>query len=199
MVSVHLSGEMSGTVDAARVAARDAVLPVEVVDSRSLGYGLGFPVLAAAQAAARGAGLAEVASVARDTAAATRSYFYVDTLEHLRRSGRVSTFANLLGSALAVKPLMHITDGSITLLEKVRTSSRALSRLEDLTVTAAAEDPVNIAVQHLSAHARAQTLADHLTARIPKLSHLRTVEVGAAIGAHTGPGMLAVTVSPHIP
>jgi DegV family protein with EDD domain len=198
VVSIHLSGDMSGTVDSALIAARDAPIPVEVIDSRSVAMGLGFPVLAAAQAAQRGAALAEVVSAARRCADVTRTFFYVDTLEHLRRSGRIGAAANLVGSALAIKPLMHLGDGAITVLEKVRTAGRAIARLEDLAVGAATDGPVNVAVQHLMASARADALAESLSTRLPKLASMMVVEVGPALGAHVGPGLLGVTISPTV-
>lgn len=199
VVSMHLSGEMSGTVDAARLAAEDALIPVEVIDSRSIGMGLGFPVLAAAKAAANGAALTDVVAAATRCVRDTRSFFYVDTLEYLRRGGRIGTAANILGSALAIKPLLHFGDGSITLLEKVRTANRAIARLEDLAVQAAGQQPVSVAVQHLASAARAEALAEKLEARLPEALRTTVVEMGAVIGVHTGPGMLGVTISPEAP
>ncbi|WP_061294420.1 DegV family protein [Herbidospora cretacea] len=196
VVSLHLSGAMSGTVEAARLAAQSAPLPVEVVDSRSVGMGLGFSVLAAAIAASRGESLSAVVSRARWCAYGTRSFFYVDTLEHLRRSGRIGAAANLLGTALAVKPLLHVNNGAVSLLEKVRTASRALSRLEDLAVVAAGADVVNVGVQHMGATERAEALVERLRGRVPKLGAVWVGEIGAAIGVHTGPGVVGVTVSP---
>lgn len=196
VVSIHLSGEMSGTVESARAAARDAPVPVEVIDSRSIAMGVGYPVLAAARAAASGASLEEVTSAARRCAESTRTFFYVDTLDYLRRSGRIGTAASLFGSALMIKPLLHIVDGHISLLEKVRTSARAIVRLEDLAVQAAGEGRVEVAVQHLAARARAEALAERLPKRVPGLMELRVVEVGPVIGAHVGPGMLGLTVTP---
>ncbi|OUC90884.1 DegV family protein [Streptosporangium minutum] len=196
VVSIHLAGEMSGTVEAARAGAEDALIPVEVVDSRSIAMGLGFPVLAAAEAAARGATMTETADAARRCMDSTRSFFYVDTLEYLRRGGRIGAAATLLGSALMIKPLLHIADGVIVPLEKVRTAARAIARLEDLAVQAAGTGPVNVAVQHLAASSRAETLAARLPQRIPGLVKVTVVEVGAVIGAHVGPGMLGLTVSP---
>ncbi|MGC5011496.1 DegV family protein [Streptosporangium sp. DT93] len=196
VVSVHLSSEMSGTVEAARAGAEDSPIPVEVVDSRSIAMGLGFPVLAAAGAAAAGATRSEVADAARRTAESARSFFYVDTLEYLRRGGRIGAAAGLLGSALMIKPILHISDGTISPLEKVRTAARAIGRLEDLAVAAAGGAPVEIAVQHLGAAARAETLAARLSRRLPTLARLVVVEVGPVIGAHVGPGMLGITVSP---
>ena len=123
VVSVHLSAQMSGTVESARLAAKESPVPVEVVDSESLGMGLGYAVLSATAVAAAGGTIDEVAEAARKRAAASHSVFYVDTLEHLRRGGRIGAAAALLGSALAVKPLLQMVDGHIEALEKVRTSA----------------------------------------------------------------------------
>jgi DegV family protein with EDD domain len=194
VVSIHLSGELSGTVESAVAAAKEAPVPVTVIDSGSIAMGLGYPALAAAQMAAGGGDLDAVATAARRCAAATRTYFYVDTLEYVRRGGRIGAVASLFGSALMIKPLLHIADGRIALLEKVRTSARAIARLEDLAVRAAGEGAVEVAVQHLGAPARAETLAERLPKRLPGLVELRVVEVGAVIGAHVGPGMLGLTV-----
>jgi fatty acid-binding protein DegV len=101
------------------------------------------------------------------------------------------------GAARAVKPLLYLQNGGIQLLEKVRTSSRAVARLEDLAVARAGEDPVDVAVHHLANAVRADELAARLTARIPALGELVVTEVGAVIGAHVGPGLLAVIVSPR--
>ncbi|MEN3536600.1 DegV family protein [Microbispora sp. ZYX-F-249] len=196
IVSVHLSGALSGTADSARLAARESSVPVEVVDSGSVAMGLGFAVLAAARAATAGAPAAEVAGVARRRAAATSTFFYVETLDYLRHGGRIGRVTNLLGSALSIKPLLRMADGEIGVLEKVRTASRALARLEDLTVEAAGDRPVDVAVQHLMAAERAEALTKELTARLPRLVRLWVAEIGPVLGAHVGPGMLGVTVAP---
>ncbi|WP_066947497.1 DegV family protein [Microtetraspora fusca] len=199
VVSVHLSGSLSGTAEAARLAANESPVPVEVVDSGSVGMGLGFPVLSAAEAARLGSALTDVASTAKASAAATRSIFYVDTLEYLRRGGRIGAAAGLLGAALAIKPLLDLADGTITVLEKVRTANRAIARLVDLAVEAADGDEVRVAVQHLGAAERAGALVDALASRLPMASRPLLVEVGAVIGAHVGPGLLAVTIAPAHP
>jgi len=197
IVSVHLSGELSGTWDAARVAAGQVGEHlVTVLDSRSAAMGTGFAVLAAARAAAGGAQAEEVASAARDTAAATRTFFVVDTLEHLRRGGRIGAAAALLGSALAVKPVLHVTGGQVVALEKVRTSARAINRLVQRAVDVAGDRPVAAAVHHLAAPERAQRLADQLVARLPALTELHVSELGAAVGAHVGPGAVGVVIDP---
>ncbi|MFE4517764.1 DegV family protein [Kitasatospora sp. NPDC056783] len=197
IVSVHISGELSGTVEAARLAAAEAPVPVRVVDSRLVGMALGYGVLAAAEAIAAGQGPDEVAEAAARRASGTSGFFYVDTLEHLRRGGRIGAARALLGSALAVKPLLHLDGGRIEPLEKVRTASRAIARLEEIAVERSGERGVDITVHHLAAEERAEPLAERLRARVPGLRELYVGEVGAVIGAHVGPGLLAVVVAPR--
>lgn len=196
VVSVHLSRELSGTWDAARVAAEEVGADrVRVVDSGAAGMGLGYAVLAAADAAEAGAGGAEVEAAAVDVAARCRMFFSVDTLERLRRGGRIGTAAALFGTALAVKPLLHVAGGRIVPLEKVRTTARAAQRLVELAVKAAGEGPVDLAVHHLGAGARADEVAARLRERLD-VARLLVSEVGAVIGAHVGTGLLAVVVVP---
>ncbi|MGY1723385.1 DegV family protein [Blastococcus sp. SYSU DS0533] len=196
LVSVHLSAELSGTWDAARVAASQVgEHVVSVVDSRSAAMGTGFAVLEAARAAARGADGDTVARVAREAADRTRTLFVVDTLEHLRRGGRIGSAAAVLGSALAVKPVLHVVDGRVVPLEKVRTSARALARLVQHVVEHAGEREVSLAVHHLAAAERADRLVTELRARVPRVRELHVSELGAAIGAHVGPGAVGVVVS----
>ncbi|HVF18632.1 MAG TPA: DegV family protein [Mycobacteriales bacterium] len=194
VVSVHLSSGLSGTASAATVGAEGFDGDVRVVDSMSTAMGLGFPVLAAVEAAEAGGSVDDVAAAAKAAVDRTRTFFYVDTLDHLRRGGRIGAAAALVGTALSVKPLLHIRDGRIEVLEKVRTSSRAIARLEEVVIAEAAGGPVDVAVQHLAAGDRARALAERLRAAVPNLASLHESEVGAVVGAHTGPGMLAVVV-----
>jgi DegV family protein with EDD domain len=198
IVSVHLSRELSGTWESARLAAKEVGDDlVRVVDSRTAVMGLGFAVLRAATAAGGGASTTEVEDVAVAAAARTRTFFMVETLEYLRRGGRIGSAAAFLGTALAVKPVLHVKDGSIVPLEKVRTTNRALARLVDLAEEAAAGvASVELAVHHLAAHERAAELATRLDERISPASGCVVSELGGAIGAHTGPGMLGVVVCP---
>ncbi len=198
IVSIHLSGLLSGTVDSARAAAEQVEpdgIEVRVVDSRTIAMAMGFAVLAAARCAGDGGDLDAVADRATSVAGSTLALFYVDTLEHLRRGGRIGAASALLGAALAVKPLLHMQDGRIALLEKVRTSAKALARIEELAVAYAGTDPVDVAVHHLEAPERARVLADRLGVILPGLRSMHVSEVGAVVGAHVGPGLLAVAVS----
>ena len=170
IVSVHLSAALSGTWESAVLAAQDfGYGVVRVVDSRSTAMALGFAVLAAARKARSGATAAEVQDAAVSTVDSTRTFFYVDTLEYLRRGGRIGAGAALLATSLSVKPLLHVLDGQIVPLEKVRTSSKAIARLVQLTIAEARDYPVDLAVHHLA-------------------------RLGAVIGAHIGPGVLGTVV-----
>ncbi len=200
VLSIHLSGEMSGTFESAQLAAREAPVRVVPVDSRQVGVATGFAVLAAADALDAGGSVDEAAEVARARAGATSSLFYVDTLEYLRRGGRIGKAAALFGGALAVKPLLQIHDGSVAMLEKVRTSARALGRLEELAVEAAGEHAVDVCVAHLASPDRAGQLTEHLATRLSVNLAGREIwcgEIGPVLGAHVGPGMLAVCVAPR--
>lgn len=198
IVSVHLSEQLSATGEAARLAAKSAPVPVEVVDSHSLGMGLGYAALSAAELAASGAGPLLCADVAAKRATMTTILFYVDTLEYLRRGGRIGKAEAFVGSALAVKPLLHLVDGQVAPLEKVRTSARALARIEQVAVERAGDGPADVAVHHLNALTRAELLAEQLRGRLPGLGELAISEVGAVIGAHVGPGVLGVVISPKV-
>jgi DegV family protein with EDD domain len=198
IVSVHLSGVLSGTYESAQLAAREAPVPVLAVDTRQVGIGTGFAVLAAGEARDAGGAASDVADAARERAAATTSLFYVDTLEYLRRGGRIGAAAALLGSALAVKPILRVDDGRVAAFERVRTAGRALARLEELAVEAAADHRVEVAVAHLASPDRAGQLAERLGERLAEGLDGRSVllgEVGAVLGAHVGPGMVAVCVA----
>jgi DegV family protein with EDD domain len=198
IVSVHISAELSGTFESAQLAARRASVPVTVVDSRQVGMGTGFAVLAAADAIEDGADAAAAAAAARTRAQNTTSLFYVDTLEYLRRGGRMGAAAALVGSALAVKPILTVDDGRVGPFEKVRTAAKALSRLEELAVEAAGDAEVDVAVAHLASPDRATALAGRLADRLGGRLGQREVsvgEIGAVLGAHVGPGMVAVAVA----
>jgi DegV family protein with EDD domain len=201
IVSVHISGEMSGTFESAQLAARDAPVRVICVDSRQVGVATGYAALAAADAIGEGRSVEDAAAAARRRASACSSLFYVDTLEYLRRGGRIGAAAALFGGALAVKPLLKIEDGKVASLEKVRTSAKALARLEELAVQAAEGQQVDVGVAHLANPTRAGQLADRLGNRLADSLGGREVwcgELGAVLGAHVGPGMIAVCVAPRL-
>ncbi|KQV67579.1 fatty acid-binding protein DegV [Nocardioides sp. Root122] len=200
VVSVHLSGEMSGTFESAQLAALEVDLPVHVVDSGQVGIATGYAALTAVDVLESGGTAQAAAEAALARGQAASSLFYVDTLEYLRRGGRIGAAAALFGSALAVKPLLEIKDGRVVPRERVRTASRALARLADLAVEIAGEQQVDVCVSHLANAERAEELATTLAERLAGGLDGREVmcgELGAVLGAHVGPGMVAVCVSPR--
>lgn len=200
IVSIHLSGEMSGTFESAQLAALEVELPVHVVDSGQVGIATGYAALTAADVIDAGGTGQEAAEAALARGEAASSLFYVDTLEYLRRGGRIGAAAAILGSALSVKPLLEIADGKVAPRERVRTASRALARLADLAVEVAGDQSVDVSVAHLANADRADELAAILTDRLAEGLEGREVmcgELGAVLGAHVGPGMVAVCVAPR--
>jgi DegV family protein with EDD domain len=195
IVSIHLSAKLSGTFEAASLAALELGPRVEVVDSGTAGMGLGFAALAAAAAAREGQDLDSVRRVAVDHVSRVSTLFYVDTLEFLRRGGRIGAASALLGTALSVKPILHMADGAIVVRDRVRTAGRALAKLVDLAVEASGEGEVDIAVHHLEQPDRAAALADAIAMRLgDRLRDCYLTEVGAVVAAHVGPGLAGVVV-----
>ena len=199
IVSIHLSSQMSGTVEAARLAADEARVPVEVVDSETIGMAMGFAVVTAAETANGGADRAAVVDAVHARLGPSGVLFYVDTLEHLRRGGRIGAASALLGSALAIKPILAVRGGRIVPVEKVRTAARAIARIEAMVIEHVREggQVVDIAVHHLDAADRAEQIAEYLRTHVPGSPLVVVVELGAVVGAHVGPGTVAIAVSPH--
>jgi DegV family protein with EDD domain len=194
VVAVHLSRELSGTWSAARYAADALGDRVQLVDSRTTAMGLGFAALAGAELARSGASVRAVYERAVEVAARSRTLLVVDRLDHLRRGGRIGTATALLGTALAMKPVLHLVDGRLVLREKTRTMTKAMAKLVDGVVDTA--DPVTaVAVHHREAPERAEQLVAQLAERLPAGTALSVSELDAVLGAHVGPGAVGVVVS----
>lgn len=193
IVSVHLSGELSGTVHTAAAAATTTSVPVRVVDSRSAATGTGLAALVAARAAAAGADLREVEQVALRAASSATTLFLVGSLDHLRRGGRLSRAAATVGNVLGMRPLLTLREGRIEVLAKVRTRAAATDRLVEIAREAAAglARPL-VAVHHLDTPDDAAALAERLAD--VSAEPVLVGPVGAVLGAHVGPGVLAVVV-----
>jgi DegV family protein with EDD domain len=157
-----------------------------------------FSELRAAQARDAGADAEQVAHAAREAGRTSTSLLYVDTLEHLRRGGRIGAASALLGTALAMKPLLTIAEGEVRPLEKVRTASRAIGRLEALALEAAraCPDGCDVGVQHLAAEEQALGLVARLGEQLGR-DDLLVTEVSPVLGAHVGPGLLGVSITPR--
>lgn len=197
VVSVHISGDLSGTADSARLAAQRVGIPVQVIDSRTVGMAQGMAVQAAVRAAAGGAGQAEVAAAAEAQAERTKVYFYVPSLEQLRRGGRIGAAASLWGTMLAIKPLLAVDEGKIIPLEKVRSAAKAVARLEEIVAADAQARPagsVRLAVHHFGNPEEAESLAVRLSAALPHCPPPQISSLPAVLAAHAGLGVLAVIV-----
>ena len=199
VVSVHISGGISGTVESARqakeqLAERKGVDRVTVIDSERSAGGLGLMVLAGARVAQAGGSLDEVVERVKTARADLKMWFAVDTLEYLRRGGRIGPASAWLGSALKIKPILTL-DKEITPIERVRTGAKAMRRLLEYMEQLHADGGDGWVVQHVQAPEEAQQMVDatrEMTGRDPVF----VSEVGPVIGAHVGPGLLGIGGSP---
>jgi DegV family protein with EDD domain len=196
VVSLHLSGGISGTVRAAD-QAREAVVEkgvaparIVVVDSETACGGLGLVVMAAASRARNGGTPTECADAAMALRRDLKTWFAVDTLEFLRRGGRIGSAQAYLGSALKIKPILTLGK-EIEPIERVRTAGRAVGRLKEALSQRFDEGCDEFAVQHIQDPGRAADLADAGRA-IYGREPLFLSEVGPVIGTHVGPGLLGV-------
>lgn len=199
IVSIHISGGISGTVESARQAARtleeSGQRRIEVVDSRSTAGGLAMVVLAAQAAADSGAGVEQVAERARQAIAAMEIWFAVDTLEFFQRGGRIGRAQAWIGSALRVKPILGFSDGTLMPIERVRTSARALERMLDYLRARAGDGATAWVVQHIQTPDVAARIVE---GGVEIFGHepLFVSEVGPVLGTHSGPGMVGVGALP---
>ncbi|WP_426995868.1 DegV family protein [Pseudarthrobacter sp. N5] len=197
VVSIHISGELSGTADSARLAAGRVGIPVEVLDSRTVGMALGMGVQSAVVAAADGRGAAEVRVFAEERLARTKVYFYVPSLEQLRRGGRIGAAASFLGTMFSIKPILAVDDGKIVPLERVRSASKAMARLEEIVAADVGSRPAGaarLAVHHFGNKDEAEQLSARLAAALADAPPIPISSLPAVLAAHAGLGVLAVIV-----
>ena len=195
VLGIFLSAKLSGTMQSA-IQARDmlanAADKIVFVDSYTTAMAMGFHVLTAARLAQSGAGLDECRKLAEEARKHTGVYFVVDTLEFLRRGGRIGGAQALLGSALNIKPLLALEDGRIESVEKIRTKGKALDRLVEIVVEkVAGRTPVRIATLHANAEAEARAVLEAATARLDPVEKFLT-SVSPVIGTHAGPGTVGL-------
>lgn len=194
IVSVHLAGGISGTVESARQAAAEAASGgarrIEVVDSGSAAAGLGVVALAAATVAHQGGDVDAVAARANAAIGQVKIWFAIDSLEYLRRGGRIGSAQAWLGGALKIKPILTC-EHEIMPIERVRTSGRAFERLAAYLQDRRDDGWDAWIVQHIEAHEQAEAMVERgreIFGRDP----IAVSQVGPVIGTHTGPGLLGV-------
>jgi DegV family protein with EDD domain len=196
IVSIHISGGISGTVGSANQAREQLERDgkggerIRVIDSASSAGGLGLMVLAAAHEAAKGSSLEQVAEAASEARASLKMWFAIDTLEFLRRSGRIGAASAWLGSTLKIKPILTL-ESEMTPVERVRTSKRAFERMVDYARQRHSSGMNAWVVQHIQAPEQAAALAIRCR-EIFGRDAVFTSEIGPVLGAHTGPGLLGI-------
>jgi DegV family protein with EDD domain len=195
IVSIHISGAISGTYDSARQARAQLAEAgfdgrIEVLDSRTVCGGLGLELLAAAARARSGGSLQEVAAHAQAARDSLRIWFALDTLEYLRRGGRVGGAQAWIGGALKIKPILSL-ESQIEPVERVRTWGRAFERMVEYMRTLHADGADAWVIQHIQAPGEAQKLVER-GREVFGCEPRFVSEVGPVIGAHAGPGMIGV-------
>ena len=194
VVAVHMSRRLSGTWSAARLAADTLDGGVRVVDSRSVGVSPGLTTMAAVQAAQAGAERDEVYEAAVRAAATAESMLCVQSLDNLRNSGRLSLTGHLLGSALSIKPILHMSDGLLALRERHRTMSKAVAKMVDAAVDLADGEPVTVGIQHCQNPEAADELRATMIDRLDDVVDTLTVDLGPVLGVHVGRGAVGVAL-----
>ena len=196
IISIHISEGLSGTVPNARAAA-EQVAPgrISVVDSRTTSLSQMAMVMAAGEAITAGKSRAEIVAMLERMARESETIFVVDTLEYLHKGGRINTASRLLGTMLDVKPILHVHEGKVEPLSKVRSRKKALRYLLEEVSQRLGKKPVRGGVIHIQSRDEAEALAKELKTQLNWIS-LHTVELGPALGSHTGPGVLGVAACP---
>lgn len=194
ILSVHISGKLSGTANAAHTAAGElgGATAVEVIDLGTVSWPLGYAVRQAQEAAAAGKNLEECAAVARDVFERTHMAFVLDTLEYLQKGGRIGRARAWFGTMLNIKPLLTIRDGEVSPVERVRSRTRAEERLFDMT--AAHTNAERLAVVHSSSPEEAEAWAERLRTTLPGVP-VETTWLGPVLGVYGGPNTLGMAVT----
>lgn len=190
VVCITLSSELSGTFNAARLAAQEFDADrIRVIDSRATTMQLGWIAVDAARAAEQGADIEAVAARAKDAIGRANCFAVLRTLDYVYKGGRIGRASHLVGSALGIKPVLNVVDGLVTPIERVRTWKKALARAIELAATAG--NPSDFAVLHSDNLPDAQTTADRLRQQFPD-ANIVIDWAGSAIMTHTGPGAIGI-------
>lgn len=191
ILGVYVSSKFSGTIASAETAKQQVNgINIVNVDGRSASMGTGWPLLEAGKAAKEGKSMEECIKIAEKTRDHTGIMLLVDTLEFLHRGGRIGGGARFLGTALNLKPILEVREGTLEAVERVRTKGKALDRMVELLVERiAGRSPVRLAVLHANAEEDAKKLLEVGSKRVNPVES-SVAEVSPAVGTHTGPGTL---------
>lgn len=193
VLGIHLSAKLSGTYSAAEQArGLLADKHIKVIDSNATAMALGFVVLAAARAAEEGKGLDEVVAAAEATIPRVGLIFTVETLEYLRRGGRIGGAQAFLGGLLDMKPILELRDGRVEPMERVRSKKKALDRILDTIVAqTAGKSGIRLATIHAAAEAEAKALLEAAKGRMNVVEGI-VAEASPTVATHTGPGTVGL-------
>jgi DegV family protein with EDD domain len=195
VMGIFISAKLSGTMQSAHQAREmlpKAASKIVVLDSNSTSMAMGFQILTVARAAQAGASMAECQKLAEEARKHTGVYFVVDTLEFLRRGGRIGGAQAMLGSALNLKPLLELRDGRIESIEKVRTKGKAINRMIELIIErTAGRNPIRLATLHANAETEAKSALETAAAQLHPVEQV-LASVSPVIGTHAGPGTVGL-------
>lgn len=200
IIGVFISEHLSGTIDSALTAAEMmSDYPIEIVDSKSASMGLGFMAMAVARVLKDGATYKEAAQLARELIPVTHAIFVVDTLEYLHKGGRIGGAQRLVGSLLSMKPLLHLEDGRIEPLARIRTKRKAIEKLLDVVATdTEGKGKLHASVIHAAAPEDAEQFKGQVMERLDPVE-LITTELSPVVGTHTGPGLVGMGYYTELP
>ena len=198
IVAVLVSSKLSGTIASALAAQKDLPeIPIEIVDTYNVSMGLGFPVLAAAKAVEAGETVEEIVSIAEGVSKEMSFLFAVDTLEFLRKGGRIGGAKALLGTALRIKPILHFEDGRIEPLMQIRTKKKALKGLLDIAESRLdGRKMAEVAVIDIDADKEGGQVAKMVEKRFG-MSKVIRAGVSPVVGTHAGPGAVGLIFYPE--
>jgi DegV family protein with EDD domain len=192
IISIHIATSLSGVLNAARLGAEmvEEVVSVTLFDSMQLSMGLGLQAITAAKAAAAGKSTAEIITMLEERRSRTHVFAQLDTLEFLRRSGRVNWAEFGIGTLLQIKPLVHVHNGEVHMRDKIRTSKRAMAQMIQYAAELGAIE--SIALLHTHAPEKLELFRQQTSHLYPSNETPLAVDVTPAIGAHVGPGGLGI-------
>lgn len=197
IISVHLSSKMSGTYQSAVLASTmlDSSIQIKVVDSKAASMGLGLVAITAAEGVQAGKELDEILVDVQHTIDHLQVYFVVDTLEYLKKNGRIGMASALVGTMLNIKPVLTLVDGEVAPFEKIRGKAKALKRVGELIQEFQRRHPdkkIRAALSHATTSEEATRIVEALKNIIPVEGDVIMGEIGPTIGVHTGPGVVAL-------
>lgn len=195
IISCHLSGSLSGTVQSATIAARELNVPVHVLDTRSASLGIGFLAMEADRMAREGVAVPDIMTRLQTIVDEQSVLFLVDTLEYLQRNGRIGRAQAFVGGLLNIKPLLMLQDGIVAPVERARGRRAAVDRLLERMEQTAAGKPLRVGIMHANVPEEASTLRDQILTRF-SVEQLIVTELGPTVGAHVGPGAMGVVFYP---